>query len=134
MANSDRLLALLLAPDVGRERRRANERFACHPPQSLEEELAWQREVQLRAEADQVRAAIRSRKTGGERLDNAILKEAFQQAVKILGRRYLASFLGKPLNSRKQRFTPQEARMLRDFLLQVDSPFHWTISYDGDVS
>jgi len=69
----------------------------------------------------------------GERLDTAILKEAFRQAIKILGRRYLASFLGKPLNPRKRKFTLQEARMLRDFLLQVDSPFHWTILYDGDV-
>jgi len=134
MANSDRLLALLLAPDVERERKRANEKFARRPPQSLEEELAWQREVQLRAEADQVRAAIRSRKTGGERLDNEILREAFRQAVKILGRQYLASFLEKPLNPRKRKFTPQEARVLRDFLLQVDSPLHWTISYDSDVS
>jgi len=134
MANSDRLLALLLAPDVERERKRANEKFARRPPQSLEEELAWQREVQLRAEADQVRAAIRSRKAGGKRLDNEILREAFRQAVKILGRRYLASFLGKPLNPRKRKFTPQEARVLRDFLLQVDSPFHWTILYDGDAT
>ena len=56
------LLVLLLAPDVERERRQANERFARRPPQSLEEELAWQREVQLRAKADQVRAAVQARR------------------------------------------------------------------------
>jgi len=115
-----RLLALLLAPDVERERRRANETFARRPPQSLEEELAWQREVQLRAEADQVRAAVQARRPRGT--ERILLKRAYRQAVKILGRERLVALLGKPLDPRKSRFTRREARELRA-LLGLDNPW-----------
>jgi len=113
-----RLLALLLAPDVERERRRANERFACRPPQSLEEELAWQGEVQLRAEADQARAAVQARLP--REIERILLKQAYRQAVKTLGRERLVALLGKPLDPRKSRFTRREARELRA-LLGLDS-------------
>jgi len=120
MASSERLLALLLAPDVERERRQANERFACHPPQSLEEELAWQREVQLRAEADRVRLETADQKTA-HRLDDELLKAAFGKAMQVLGKKRLELLLGKRLHHRKRKLTLEEARFLRSSLSGVDS-------------
>ena len=126
MASIDRLLALLLAPDVERERRQANERFARRPPQSLEEELAWQREVQLRAEADQVRAGVRSQRSRG--IERILLKQAYRQAMRTLGRERLVVLLGKPLDPRKGRFTRREARELRA-LLGLDNPWSQDVPY-----
>jgi len=120
MKRNNELLALLLAPNVERERKRANERFARRPPQSLEEELAWQREVQLRAEADQVRAAVRARRS--REIERILLKQAYRQAVKTLGHERLVALLGKPLDPRKSRFTRHEARELRA-LLGLDNPW-----------
>jgi len=126
MKRNNELLALLLAPDVERERRRANERFARRPPQSLEEELAWQREVQLRAEADRVRAAVQARRPGV--IERMLLKRAYRQAVKTLGRERLVALLGKPLDPRKGRFTRREARELRA-LLDLDNPWSRDVPY-----
>jgi len=126
MERSDRLLVFLLAPDVERERRQANERFACHPPKSLEEELAWQREVQLRAEADRVRAAVRAQRP--RVIERMLLKRAYRQAVKTLGRERLVALLGKPLDPRKGRFTRREARELRA-LLGLDTPWSRDVPY-----
>jgi len=114
MKRNNELLALLLAPDVERERKRANERFARRPPQSLEEELAWQREVQLRAEADQARAAVQARRP--REIERILLKQAYRQAMRTLGRERLVALLGKPLVPRKSRFTRCEARELRSLL------------------
>jgi len=124
-----RLLALLSAPDVERERRQANERFARRPPQNLEEELAWQREVQLRAEANRVRAAVQARRP--REIERILLKRAYRQAVKTLGRERLVALLGKPLNPRKGRFTRREARELRS-LLGLDSPWSRDVSCSQD--
>jgi len=126
MQRKDRLLALLLAPDVERERRRANERFARRPPQNLEEELAWQREVQLRAEADRVRAAVRAR--CAREIERILLKQAYRQAMRTLGRERLVALLGKPLDLRKSRFTRCEARELRA-LLGLDTPWSRDVLY-----
>jgi len=126
MASSDRLLALLLAPDVENERELANERFARRPPQSLEEELAWQREVQLRAEADQVRAAVQARRS--REIERILLKQAYRQAMRTLGRKRLEALLGKPLDPRKSRFTRREARELRS-LLGLDTPWSQDVPY-----
>jgi len=126
MERSDRLLALLLAPDVGRARRLANERFARRPPQSLEEELAWQREVQLRADADQVRAAVQARRP--REIERILFKQAYRQAMRTLGRERLVALLGKPLDPRKSRFTRCEARELRT-LLGLDTPWSRDVPY-----
>jgi len=126
MKRNNELLALLLAPDVERERKRANERFACRPPQSLEEELAWQREVQLRTEADRVRAAVQARRP--RKIERILLKQAYRQAVKTLGRERLVALLGKPLDPRKSRFTRREARELRA-LLELDNPWSRDVPY-----
>jgi len=120
MERSNRLLALLLAPDVERERKRANLSFARRPPQSLEEELAWQREVQLRAEAEGVRAAVQARRP--REIERTLLKRAYRQAMRTLGRERLVALLGKPLDPRKGRFTRREARELRS-LLGLDNPW-----------
>jgi len=126
MKRNNELLALLLAPDVERERKRANERFARRPPQSLEEELAWQREVQLRAEADRIRAAVQARRP--REIERILLKQGYRQAVKTLGRERLVALLGKPLDSRKGRFTRREARELRS-LLGLDTPWSRDVPY-----
>jgi len=127
-----RLLALLLAPDVEEERRRANERFACRPPQSLEEELAWQREVQLRAEADQVRQEIEDQKIA-RRLDDELFKAAFERAMQVLGKKRLELLLGKRLHHRKRKLSLEEARLLRSLLSEVDSEGETALYCGGDA-
>jgi len=128
--DASRLLALLLAPDVERERRRANERFARRSPQSLEEELAWQREVQLRAEADRVRQEMADRKTV-QRLDDELLKAAFEKAKQALGKKRLELLLGKKLHHRKRKLSLEEARLLRSLLSGVDSGGDTALYCDG---
>ena len=120
MKRNNELLALLLAPDVERERKRANERFARRPPQSLEEELAWQREVQLRAEADRVRLETANQETA-RRLDDELLKAAFEKAMQVLGKERLELLLGKHLHHRKRKLSLEETRLLRSLLEEVDS-------------
>jgi len=129
MKRNNELLALLLAPDVERERKRANERFARQPPRSLEEELAWQREVQLRAEADRFRAAVRASRPRS--IERILLERAYRQAVKTLGRERLEALMGKPLDPRKGRFTRREARELCA-LLGLDSPWSRDVSCSQD--
>jgi len=133
MKRNDELFALLLAPDVERERRQANERFACHPPKSLEEELAWQREVQFRAEADRVRLETADRKIA-HRLDNELLKAAFEKAMQVLGKKRLELLLGKRLHHRKRRLSLEEARLLRSLLSGVDSEGETALYCTKDVT
>jgi len=133
MASSERLLALLLAPDVERERRQANERFARRPPQSLGEELAWQREVQLRAEADRVRQEMADQKSV-QRLDDELLKAAFERATQVLGKKRLELLLGKRLHHRKRKLTLEEARLLRSLLSGVDSEGDTALYCDGHAT
>jgi len=121
MKRNNELLALLLAPDVERERRQANERFARRPPQNLEAELAWQREVQLRAEADQVRQEIADQNTA-HRLDDVLLKAVFEKAMQELGKKRLELLLGRRLHHRKRKLTLEEARLLRNLLTEPQTP------------
>jgi len=128
-----RLLALLLAPDVERERKLANERFARRPPRSLEEELAWQREVQLRADADRVWQEIEDQKTA-RRLDDELLKAAFEKAMQVFGKKRLELLLGKRLHHRKRKLTLEEARLLRSLLSEVDSGGETGLYYGRDAT
>jgi len=124
------LLALLLAPDVDRERRRANERFARRPPQSLEEELAWQDEIQLWADADRIKQETAG---GGDaaRGKRELLGAAFHEAVRTLGRERLELLLGKKFSARKRTFAVEEARLLRRLLSGVDSEDDRALYCDG---
>lgn len=112
-------MSLLLAPDLDREKKRANRRFAQRPPRSLEEELAWQREVQLRADADRMRAKVSD--DDPDNVKDRLLKAAFAEAVRTLGRGRLEHLLGRRFRPGKRRFSPEEARILRGLLSGVDS-------------
>jgi len=127
------LLAFLLAPDVERERRRANLSFARRPPQSLEEELAWQREVQLRAEADRVRQEMADQKIA-RRLDDELLKAAFEKAKQVLGKKRLELLLGKRLHHRKRKLSLEETRLLRSLLAEVDCEGGAALYSDGHAT
>jgi len=124
------LLALLLAPDVERERRLANERFARRPPRSLEEELAWQDEVQLRADADRI---LREAKASGQGPTDRLLEKAFREAVRILGKERLELLLGKRFRPTRQKLSLEEARTLRSLLSGVDSEGGRVLHYGGDA-
>ena len=128
MANSDRLLALLLAPDVKRERKLANERFSRQPPRSLEEELAWQDEVQLRAEADRV---LQEAKASGWEATDRLLEEAFQETMRAFGKERLELLLGKRFRPTRQKLSLEEARTLRSLLSGVDSGGRAALHYGG---
>ena len=128
MENLNGLLALLLAPDVERERKLANERFARWPPRSLEEELAWQDEVQLRAEADRI---SREAKASGQGATDRLLEEAFREAVRAFGKERLELLLGKRFRPARQKLSLEEARTLRSLLSGVDSEGEAALHYGG---
>ena len=130
MANSDRLLALLLAPDVERERKLANERFASQPPRSLEEELAWQREVQLRADADRILREAKDKEFEHGPID-WLLRKAFGETVRTLGKEHLELLLGKRFRPTRQKLSLEEARTLRSLLSGVDSGGRAALHYGG---
>jgi len=134
MERKDKLLALLLAPDVKKERRLANEKFARRPPQSLEEELAWQREVQLRADADRIRHEMENRKVARRDFSDELLKAAFAEAEQVLGRKRLELLLGKRLYPYRRKFSLKEARFLRDLLSKVDREGGAALYCGGDAT
>ena len=115
----NKLLLLLLALDLDKEREEANRKFARNPPRSLEEELAWQREVQRRADADRTKREMAS--GDASRVKRKLLEAAFNEAIRALGRDRLELLLGKKLSARKRTFTAEEARLLRRLLSGVDS-------------
>jgi len=114
------LLALLLAPDVERERKLANERFARRPPRSLEEELAWQDEVQLRADADRIFREAKDKESEHGPID-WLLRKAFGETVRAFGKERLELLLGKRFRPTKRKLSLEEARTLRSLLSGVDS-------------
>jgi len=122
------LLALLLAPDVERERKLANERFARRPPRNLEEELAWQDEVQLRADAGRI---LQEAKASGQGATDRLLEEAFWEAVRILGKERLELLLGKRFRPTRRKLSLEEARTLRSLLSGVDSEGGAALHYGG---
>ena len=128
MESLNRLFALLLAPDVGRERRLANERFARRPPRSLEEELAWQDEVQLRADADRI---LREAKASWQAATDRLLEEAFREAVRAFGKERLELLLGKRFRPTKRKLSLEETRTLRSLLSGVDSEGGAALHYGG---
>ena len=126
------LLALLLAPDVEKERKLANERFARRPPQSLEEELAWQDEVQLRADADRILREARNKESRHGPVD-WLLREAFGETVRAFGKERLELLLGKRFRPTRQKLSLEEARTLRSLLSGVDSEGEAVLHYGGDA-
>ena len=117
---NDELLALLLAPDVERERRLANERFARQPPRSLEEELAWQDEVQLRADADKIFREAKDKESERGPID-WLLRKAFGETVRAFGKERLELLLGKRFRPSRRKLSLEEVRRLRGLLSGVDS-------------
>jgi len=115
----NKLSLLLLALDLDKERDEENRRFAQNPPRSLEEELAWQREVQRRADAGRIKREMSGKRASGTR--DKLLKAAFAEAVRTLGQKRLELLLGKKLSARKRTFTVREARLLRKLISGVDS-------------
>ena len=128
MESLNGLLALLLAPDVERERKLANERFARQPPRSLEEELAWQEEVQLRADADRI---LREAKASWQVATDRLLEKAFREAMHILGKERLELLLGKRFRPTRRKLSLEEARTLRSLLSGVDSEGGAALHYGG---
>ena len=127
---NDELLALLLAPDVGRERKLANERFARQPPRSLEEELAWQDEVQLRADADEIFREVKDKESEHGPID-WLLRKAFEETVRAFGKERLELLLGKRFRPTRRKLSLEEARTLRDLLSGVDSESGAALHYGG---
>jgi len=132
MENLNGLLALLLAPDVERERKLANERFARRPPRSLEEELAWQREVQLRADADRIFREAKDKESEHGPVD-WLLRKAFGETVRAFGKERLELLLGKRFRPTRQKLSLEEARTLRSLLSGVDSEGEAALNYSGDA-
>ena len=126
------LLALLLAPDVERERKLANEKFARRPPRNLEEELAWQREVQLRADADRILREAKDKESEHGPVD-WLLRKALGETVKTFGKERLELLLGKQFRPTRQKLSLEEARTLRSLLSGVDSEGEAALHYGGDA-
>ena len=129
---NDELLALLLAPDVGRERKLANERFARQPPRSLEEELAWQDEVQLRAAADEIFREAKDKESEHGPV-GWLLRKAFEEMVRTFGKEPLELLLGKRFRPTRRKLSLEEARTLRSLLSGVDSEGRRILHYGGDA-
>ena len=130
MESLNGLLALLLAPDVERERKLANEKFARQPPQSLEEELAWQDGVQLRADADRIFREAKDKESEHGPVD-WLLRKAFGETVRAFGKERLELLLGKRFRPTKRKLSLEEARTLRSLLSGVDSEGGRVLHYGG---
>ncbi len=117
MTDTERLLALLYAPDVFVQRRRENNVFMVLPPLSLSDELAWQRRVEVRRQAEKARERILYNCKRRQSIPNVAWKEAKRLALEIYGPEQLEALLGRPL-TRNVAFSRREAQKLRRAILE----------------